>query len=76
MPEKSTGFRPNLLVKILKSAGQTYQICHMYEIVSMKRIYLNFCYINMLSKDARTEKYMSILSCRCSVKTEYDYQTV
>ena len=30
MPEKSTGFRPNLLVKILKSTGQTCHICHMY----------------------------------------------
>ena len=28
--KKSTGFRPNLLVKILKSTGQTCQICHMY----------------------------------------------
>ena len=31
--KKSTGFRPNLLVKILKSTGQTCQICHMYAIV-------------------------------------------
>ena len=30
MPEKSTGFRPNLLFKILKSFGQTCQVCHMY----------------------------------------------
>ena len=28
--KKSTGFRPNRLDKILKSTGQTYQICHMY----------------------------------------------
>ena len=31
--KKSTGFRPNLLVKILKSTGQNCQICHMYEIL-------------------------------------------
>ena len=29
----STGFRPNLLVKILKSTGQTCQICHMYGVI-------------------------------------------
>ena len=47
--KKSTGFRPNLLVKILKSTGQTCQICHMYEVgsVTVAASKALFCWSNL-----------------------------
>ena len=67
MLEKSTGFRPNLLVKILKSTGQTCQICHMYaDVYSGHPIYSLLQGIQLELQSGRTRSDSNDGSASCS----------